>query len=193
MPKRGSIPLIARDSELTAGLATKANTSHPHSGADITTGTVAEAWIDPLIARDSELTAGLATKANTSHPHSGTDITTGTVAEAWIDPAIARDSEVMNIVKENDGAGSGVDADLLDGQHASNFATTSHTQPFSSITGTATDAQIPDYITIEYAKSADVCNQCHQCQLCGKCRQCSQRRYGRWNACFKICHHQSQP
>jgi hypothetical protein len=64
----------------------------------------------------------------------------------------------MNIVTQNDGAGSGVDADLLDGRHASDFATTYHTQPFSSITGTATDAQIPDNITIDYAKSSDTAN-----------------------------------
>ena len=53
---------ITRDSELTAGLATKANTSHPHSGADITTGTVADARIAATITRNSQL-AGYYSKA----------------------------------------------------------------------------------------------------------------------------------
>lgn len=35
----------------------------------------------------------------------------------------------------NDGAGSGLDADLLDGKHASEFATTSHTHMIANITG----------------------------------------------------------
>jgi hypothetical protein len=120
--------------------------SHTHSGADITSGTVAEARIDPLITRDSEVMtivkandgsgSGLdadlldgqhaAAFAAASHPHSGADITSGIVAEARIDPLITRDSEVMTIVKANDGSGSGLDADLLDGQHASAFAASNH-------------------------------------------------------------------
>jgi hypothetical protein len=56
-----------------------------------------------------------------THTHSGSDITTGTVSAARIDSAIARDSEVMTIVLANDGAGSRLDADMLDGQHASDF------------------------------------------------------------------------
>ncbi len=46
------------------------------------------------------------------------------------------------------------DADTLDGMDSSAFLTSSHTQDFSTITGTATDAQIPDTITIDYAASA---------------------------------------
>jgi N-acetylneuraminic acid mutarotase len=56
-----------------------------------------------------------------SHNHSGADITTGTVADARIDPLIARDSEVMTIVLINDGSGSGLDSDLVDGKHASDL------------------------------------------------------------------------
>jgi hypothetical protein len=57
----------------------------------------------------------------------GSALTTGTVSEARIDAAVARDSEIMPIVLANDGAGSGLDADLLDGVHASSFARTNHT------------------------------------------------------------------
>lgn len=57
--------------------------------------------------------------AATAHAHSGADITNGTVSEARIDGAIARDGEVMNTVKATDGAGSGLDADKLDGKEPS--------------------------------------------------------------------------
>lgn len=57
--------------------------------------------------------------APAAHTHDGAAITAGIVAEARIDPAIARDSEIMPIVVSNGGAGSGVDADLLDGLDSS--------------------------------------------------------------------------
>ena len=121
--------------------------SHPHSGADITSGTVAATYIDAAIARDSEITptvlandgAGSGLDADlldgshasvfalASHPHSGADITSGTVADARIDPVIARDSEIMPTVLANDGVGSGLDADRLDGLQASSFAAVTHT------------------------------------------------------------------
>ncbi len=59
--------------------------------------------------------------ANATHAHAGEHITSGTVAEARIDPSVARDAEVMDTVKANDGAGSGLDADLLDGKDSSAF------------------------------------------------------------------------
>jgi hypothetical protein len=46
-------------------------------------------------------------------------LSTGTVPEARIDSLIARDSEVFSIVLARDGAGSGLDADLLDGRDSS--------------------------------------------------------------------------
>jgi hypothetical protein len=54
--------------------------------------------------------------APAAHTHSGADITSGTVAEARIDNALARDNEVMPKVLASDGAGSGLDADKLDGK-----------------------------------------------------------------------------
>jgi hypothetical protein len=61
-----------------------------------------------------------------SHNHSGGDITSGTVADARIASTIARDSEIMSTVLANDGAGSGLQADYLDGYHASAFAFLTH-------------------------------------------------------------------
>jgi hypothetical protein len=48
-----------------------------------------------------------------------------------------------------------VAADLLDGQHATSFANATHGHAFSEITGSATDAQIPDNITITNADKVD--------------------------------------
>lgn len=74
-------------------------------------------------APDSELLDGRDSTAfaNATHPHSGADITSGTVAEGHIDATVTRDSEVMPRVKDNDGAGSGVDADALDGRDSTAF------------------------------------------------------------------------
>ncbi len=83
-------------------------------------GTATNLSADELDGKSSEQFA------NAAHPHSGADITSGTVAEARIDGAVARDAEVMPTVKANDGAGSGVDADTIDGQNSSAFAPSSH-------------------------------------------------------------------
>jgi len=53
-----------------------------------------------------------------SHSHSGSEITSGTVDEAYIDPRIARDDEILPTLIEGGGAGSGVDADMVDGYQA---------------------------------------------------------------------------
>jgi parallel beta-helix repeat protein len=80
-----------------------------------------------------------------AHTHAGDDITAGTVAEAYIDAALARDSEIMPTVLGSDGTGSGLDADLLDGQEASAFLT-DETDPTVNVLGKAslscTDNQV---------------------------------------------------
>jgi hypothetical protein len=48
-----------------------------------------------------------------------------------------------------------LNADLLDGQHATSFAAATHGHAFSEITGAVTDAQIPDNITITNADKVD--------------------------------------
>jgi hypothetical protein len=80
---------------------------------------------------DADLLDGLssASFAAASHAHSGADITTGTVADARIDAALTRDTEVMPIVLANDGSGSLLDADKLDGLDSTAFALSGHTHP----------------------------------------------------------------
>ncbi len=58
-----------------------------------------------------------------THAHSGSDMASGTIAETYIDLSIARDIEIMPTVLSLDGSGSGLNADLLDGQDAAAFAT----------------------------------------------------------------------
>lgn len=65
--------------------------------------------------------SGLTDVTPAPHSHAGEDVTSGTVAESRIDAAIARDSEILPSVLAGDGAGSTLDADLLDGNHASAF------------------------------------------------------------------------
>ncbi|MGC9346778.1 MAG: hypothetical protein ACP5JG_01460 [Anaerolineae bacterium] len=60
------------------------------------------------------------------HTHDGEDITTGTVHRARIDSLIARDSEIVPTMLANDGAGSTLDADLLDGRSSEDFADAAH-------------------------------------------------------------------
>lgn len=60
------------------------------------------------------------------HYHSGDEITSGTVADARIAASVARDSEIWPTVLANDGSGSTLDADLLDGVQASAFSLSSH-------------------------------------------------------------------
>jgi hypothetical protein len=71
--------------------------------------------------------------AAVGHAHDGNAIVSGVVAEPHIDPALTRDNEVATIVKANDGAGSGIDADTLDGQNSSAFATINHSHRFLPI------------------------------------------------------------
>ena len=107
----GADPEMTPRKVLTSvGYAFRASTvesigSHTHSGADITSGTVSEPRIDPLIARDSEVSSSIsAHTANASAHH-----TRYTNAEA------------VAAIKAADGTGSGLDADLLDGQESTYY------------------------------------------------------------------------
>ena len=90
IPKADADTLDGQDSSDFAA------SSHPHSGADISSGEVDETVIDPDIARDSEITNHNHDGAYSQlgHGHAGEDITSGTVAAARIDNTIARDSEL---------------------------------------------------------------------------------------------------
>jgi hypothetical protein len=141
----------AGDSDTLEGLGSTefAGISHDHSFGEIT-GTATDAQIPNNITINNAATADYAFTADSAdyadsagdadtvdgwhasafaedvHQHSGSDITTGTVADTRIAASIARDGEVMGIVTANDGSGSGLDADMLDGLQASSFLNTSN-------------------------------------------------------------------
>ena len=113
----------------TSGMAGKANASHTHSQSDIT-----------------GLSTALDGKANASHTH---DVATATSAgfmsasdKVTLDSLTAGTAamppaDILTAIKTVDGASSGLDADLLDGKHASEFATSDHTH-----TGYASSATV---------------------------------------------------
>ena len=77
----------------------------------------------------------------TGHAHAGEEITSGTVADARLAGSIARDGEIVPSVLAADGPGSTLDADLLDGLHASALSPTAHTRSGADIaSGTVADA-----------------------------------------------------
>jgi hypothetical protein len=96
--------------------------SHNHSGGDISSGTVADPRIDPAIARDSEVAASVESHRSDSEAHHARY----TDAEAW------------SAVLDQDGPGSGLNADLLDGMQASAFSTPGHAHWGERWTGTGT-------------------------------------------------------
>jgi len=61
------------------------------------------------------------TYTEVGHTHGGEAITSGTVAEARIAAEIARDGEITPTVWASDGAGTGLDADLLDGEEGAYY------------------------------------------------------------------------
>jgi hypothetical protein len=117
-------PALVLVNNSTAAAATALNISVASGKAPLkvnaAAGTATGLSADELDGRDSSQFA------NATHPHSGGDITSGTVTEPRIDATVTRDGEVMNITKSSDGAGSGLDADTLDGQNSSSFASSSH-------------------------------------------------------------------
>jgi hypothetical protein len=91
-----------------------------------------------IVSENSRLLDGqeASSFASASHLHSGDDIVEGIVSEKWIDTAITRDSELA--------------------AHAADAAAHhKKTTTFAELTDTATDAQIPNDITIQYAKNAE--------------------------------------
>ena len=123
----GSADAIPNRQYVDEEIATRAAASHVHSGADITSGTVAVARLPTAIPADSistgvvsnaefdtldGVTSSIQTqlngKASITHVHSGADITSGTVTVARLPTAIPATSISTGIV-------SNTEFDFLDG------------------------------------------------------------------------------
>jgi hypothetical protein len=151
--------LVSENSRLLAGREASefANSTHVHSGSQITSGTVSEARIDPLIARDTETNTAIT--AHTAIPgahHSKTtkfSELTDMAADTQIPGSIARDSEIMPTVLGADGPRSTLDADYLDGNDSSAFSPAAHTHDsrYWGLTGnTGTDPATHFIGTFDY-------------------------------------------
>ena len=76
-----------------------------------------------------------ATGAAAAHTHAGEDVTSGTVAEPRVHGDLARDAEIVPTILAGDGPGSGLDADLLDGNEATAFAPAAGSASYVAKTG----------------------------------------------------------
>ena len=155
-------------------------TAQPAS--NITSGTFASARIPDLDA--SKITSGQFSNSNISDI-SANKITAGTLnlssSEIRVDFLRLSNNEASDLTadgqliydasdglyyraasvnynvwsEQNDGAGSGLDADLLDGFHASSFSQVGHTHTASDITsGTLSAARLPDLTVADFAGAA---------------------------------------
>lgn len=150
----GSASTVARSDHDHSGVY--AASSHTHTGEEIASGTIAESRIDPALARLSQLTAHTSNRENPhsvtaaqvgaaplAHTHSGGDITSGTVGDGYLSPNVAllNSTQTFTGLKTfhptsgtvpfavdptKTGLVTNLNADLLDGQHASAFALSSH-------------------------------------------------------------------
>ena len=81
---------------------------------------------------------------------------TDTISDMQIPPGIARDTEIMTTVTANDGPGSGLDADLLDGLDSTAFAASihNHDTDYVNISGDAmTGALVAPSLTVNTSVS----------------------------------------
>lgn len=150
----GSASTVARSDHDHSSVYAAA--SHTHAGEEITSGTIAESRIDSALARLSQLTAHTSRTDNPhsvtaaqvgaaplAHTHSGTEITSGTIGDTFLSANVTllNSAQTFTGLKSfNPASGTvpfGVDptktglvtslnADLLDGQHASAFALATH-------------------------------------------------------------------
>jgi hypothetical protein len=109
------------------------------NASNINAGTLADARIADTITRDSEvkslitgadgagstLDADLLDGQDSTFYRNASNLNAGAVPDAQIPAGIARDGEVMGLVLAADGAGSTLNADLLDGMNSSDFIGTS--------------------------------------------------------------------
>jgi hypothetical protein len=168
-PTWGSITgTLSSQADLQTALNGKANTSHTHAATDVTSGTFADARIaqSNVTQHQAALGSAAATASVIARRDGGGDLFAryfNTAAANSENPGVSqilvtngtddyiRKASLSHLTSAvvssggiwtagNDGSGSGMDADLLDGNHASAFASSAHTHTgtyIQDISGTA--------------------------------------------------------
>lgn len=90
------------------------------------------------------------------HTHDASAIVSGTLDDDRLSSNVTMDNEVMGIVLNNDGADSGLDADMLDGLGSSDLALAVHPHDAADIaTGQVPDDRISDVLTVAQGGNVD--------------------------------------
>ncbi len=124
---------------------------------ELLTPRVALVSVGHALNAGSAVSAGTATQADDadlldgehgSFYQNASNINSGTLADARVAGTIARDNEIMPTVLANDGSGSGLDADGLDGQHGSYFVNTSTSQTVGGTKTFSNQTRFPNGIIV---------------------------------------------
>lgn len=124
-------------------------TGHIQDGA-VTTSKIADESVSTIKILDSAVSStkianGAVTDAKISgvisgsklgvHTHSGGDITDGTVTTSKIQDGAVTDAKITGPISGSKISSTGLNADTVDGQHASAFAPASHVQSMATVSG----------------------------------------------------------
>ena len=81
----------------------------------------------------AEITSAISTHNNTAGAHTNLTLNANQITSGKLDN-----------MRLNTGSGGGIDSDMLDGSHATDFATAGHGHDLQDLGGAVTDAQVPD-------------------------------------------------
>jgi hypothetical protein len=133
--------------------ATAARSDHQHGAADITSGTLSsdrfsaygDLSAEGYLNNDADGDLLIRSQADGRYVNEGqaNSITSAMIGDGEVMSNDLADGAALAEILDDDGAGSGLDADLLDGQQANAFAAASHTHSGADITsGTVAEARL---------------------------------------------------
>ena len=97
-----------------------------------------------LLQPDQQLTsAGYAMYAKTAESVMDNSVTSAQIVEGSVEDSDLADGAALAEILDDDGSGSGLDADTLDGQDSSEFAADGHSHDLAALSGTVASGQLP--------------------------------------------------